>query len=434
MSHYTGKTWINTYWLFLDQAVRMGVGFFTLLFVARALGPENFGILNYAIAFVSLFSVLTSLGIERIIIRELIEGTVDATELLSTSFYLKVFGSLLLVFIATSLSFFFDETGKSIPLLIFLFSLTSLLQTMDVVEYWYQSQMTSRIPVFAKMIPFLLASAGKVFIATYFKSVVILAIVYLAEAILIAFFLFYLRKHQQMFSISLVNISKAKKMLKESLPLIFSTIFVTIYLRIDQVFLQHMATPEIAGMYAASVRISEIPFIIGTLFANAALPVIIKNRKIEEKNFFIDLKFLFSIVIIVGVIISLLVSFFSEYIVLLIFGKQYLAAAPLLAIQIWSLTFVYLGVAQGIWIISEKFSSISLIATATGALVNVLLNFLLIPKFSAAGAAYATVIAYAVSGFLINFFIPRARIVAQLQIEAISPLFLLKQLKERRII
>ena len=147
----------NTYWLFLDQFVRLFLGFITLIIVARYFGPEGFGTLNYAIAFVSLFSVLSTLGIEKILVREIISNEKSVSELLSVAFYIKLLGGCILIAIVTILSLLIDRSNSVANLLAILFATISIFQSFDVIEYWYQAQMESKYAVLAKIVPFVIS-------------------------------------------------------------------------------------------------------------------------------------------------------------------------------------------------------------------------------------------------------------------------------------
>lgn len=424
----------STYWLFFDQVLRMIVGFFVLIFVARQLGPEVFGTLNYALAFVSLFSVLSTLGIEKIIVRDVITDENEYKKILGTGFYLKLLGSSLLVLLATITSIILNPHDFTLNIIILLFSVTSIFQTFEIIEFWYQSRMESKKIVITKIIPFLIMSIGKIIVVLNTKSLVILSFLYLGETAFTAIGLVFLYTRSKKHFFKAFDFHRAKRMLQYSFPLIFSTIFVTIYLKIDQVFLRHLTTAEEVGIYSAAVRISELPFFIGTIITNSVFPLIIKSKSDSDESFNTNLQFLFSIVVYLGIFISIVITLIAPYLINSIFGSEYSGAILILRIHIWSLLFVYLGVAQSVWIIATNNTKVSFVATATGAVVNIILNLILIPRYQAAGAAIATLISYAISGYLINFFIKNARSVGILQTNAFSPLLLLHELQKRKLI
>lgn len=419
----------NTYWLFFDQFVRMGIGFFLLAILARQFGPEAFGKLNYAIAFVSLFSVLATLGIERIIVREIINYPNDNKLTLNAGFLLKFFGGISLVLTATSFSYFFDTVDKKLTMLVFIFSMTTVFQATDVIEYWFQANLNSKYSVIAKFLAFLISTVFKLFVAFTNKSIIQLATVYLIEAILASILLFFIFIYQHNVITFEINKSKIKSLLKQGIPLIFSSLFVTIYMKIDQVFLQHLTNSTTVGIYSAAVRISEIPFFLGTIITNAAFPVILQSKIISLSKYNNDLQLLFNILSFLAICICIVTFIFAETFIKSVFGSEYTAAANVLKIHIWSLLFVFLGLAQGLWIISEGLNHFSLLFTMIGAIMNVILNIILIPYYGAEGAAIATVFSYMTSGFLINFLIKRTMNIGKMQLSSLFPVRLLLKLK-----
>ena len=86
------KTIANTGWLFADSILRMGVGMFVGVWIARYLGPQQFGVLSYAMAFVALFSAVATLGLDSIVIREVLRNPASANEIMGSAFILKLAG------------------------------------------------------------------------------------------------------------------------------------------------------------------------------------------------------------------------------------------------------------------------------------------------------------------------------------------------------
>lgn len=433
-SNHRGKALANTYWLLFDQLVRMVVGFFTLTILARQFGPEGFGELNYAIAFVALFSVLASFGTERIIMRELIQNESDTSNIIGTSFFIKLLGSLLLVLVSVSVSLVFNTESTITTILVSIFAVISVFQSFDVIEYLYQARLEAKYPVVVKLSAMLIGTLLKVFVAVTTQSLLLLGLMYLLEAVVTAVLLYAVFKRTKSHSFFVFQLQRAKSILRESAPLVFSGIFVTIYLRIDQVFLQHMTNAEIVGIYSASVRISEIPFFIGTILTNSAFPIIINNRKSSERNFLHDVQLLFSILTYCGFGIAVLTSLLAEPLISRIFGTEFLDAVPILRVHIWSILFVFMGLAKGIWMISENYTKLSLISAAAGAVSNIILNIVLIPFYGAMGAAIATVISYGISGYFIHFFINRTHVLAVLQSKSFLPHVLFRELRYKGLI
>jgi PST family polysaccharide transporter len=179
-----------------------------------------------------------------------------------------------------------------------------------------------------------------------------------------------------------------------------SSIAVMIYMKIDQIMIGQMLGNDAVGIYSAAVRISEIWYFIATAVAASVLPAILEAKKHSEGQYRQRLQGLFDLMTWMAIIVAFPVTFFATPLVTMLFGADYSEAGGVLAIHVWATVFVFLGVAGGNWFLAENQQLISLQRTALGAVVNVLLNILLIPMMGVVGAAWATLISYAIAAML----------------------------------
>ena len=191
-------------------------------------------------------------------------------------------------------------------------------------------------------------------------------------------------------------------LLKAGWPLMLSSIAVMIYMKIDQIMIGQMLGNDAVGIYSAAVRISEIWYFIATAVAASVLPSILEAKKNNEAQYRQRLQALFDLMTWIAIIVALPVTFFATPLVTMLFGADYSEASGVLAIHVWATVFVFLGVAGGNWFLAENQQILGLQRTALGALVNVILNFILLPTWGLKGAAWATLISYAVAGMLID--------------------------------
>jgi PST family polysaccharide transporter len=189
-------------------------------------------------------------------------------------------------------------------------------------------------------------------------------------------------------------------LLKASWPLMLSSISVMIYMKIDQIMIGQMLGNDAVGIYSAAARFSEIWYFIATAVAASVLPAILEAKKNNEAQYRQRLQALFDLMTWIAIIVALPVTFFATPLVTMLFGADYSEAGGVLAIHVWATVFVFLGVAGGNWFLAENQQLISLQRTALGAAVNVLLNIVLIPMLGVVGAAWATLISYAVAAML----------------------------------
>jgi PST family polysaccharide transporter len=196
---------------------------------------------------------------------------------------------------------------------------------------------------------------------------------------------------------------------------------VMIYLRIDMVMLKFMQNDAAAGIYAAATRVSEVWYFIPVAIVSSVSPAIIRSRD-NPATYTSRLHRLFVVMILISVVIGAGIACASDWIVQVLYSSTYKGAARVLAVHIWASVFVFLGVAQSPWNVAENLLKPSMYRTIAGAISNILLNLYLIPRYSAFGAAIATVVSYAISGVFANAFDLRTRAIFYLQLKSFVPI------------
>ncbi len=176
-----------------------------------------------------------------------------------------------------------------------------------------------------------------------------------------------------------------------------------IYMRIDLIMIKEMLGEKEVGLYSAATRISEVWYFIPMLLTNSLFPSIVNAKKVSEELYYARLQRLYTLMVWTAIAIALPMTFLSGWLITILFGEAYRDAGQVLMIHIWAGVFVFLGVASGQWLVNEGLQKYSAINTTVGAFVNILLNFLLIPKFGICGAAIATVLSYSIAAYFMNF-------------------------------
>jgi len=396
----------NTSWLFAEKVLRMVVGLFVGVWVARYLGPEKFGLLSYAQSFVALFSALATLGLDGIVVRELVKNPEREGELLGTSFGLKLIGALA-VFIMLAIAIPFTSNDRYTNILVFIIASATIFQAFNVVDMYFQAKVMGKFITFANTLSLLLSSIAKVVFILVQAPLIAFAwmVVFESFVLAIGYVYFYVNNHslsdKKHFTFKLHT---AKSLLKDSWPLILSGLVIMIYMRIDQVMIKEMLNAEAVGQYAAAVRISEAWYFIPMVISSSLFPAIINAKKQSEELYYARLQKLYDLMVWIAIAIALPMTFLSDYVVHLLYGEQYKQAGSVLMIHIWAGVFVALGVASGKWFVAENLQMLAFWRTFYGMLINIILNLVLIPKYGAQGAAMATLISYSVASFIFDFF------------------------------
>jgi polysaccharide transporter, PST family len=412
----------NVGWLFADRILRMGVGLVVGVWVARYLGVEQFGILNYAAAFVALFSTCASLGLPSLIIREIANKPEKKAQILGTTFWLQLSGGILTSLLAIiTISILRHDDPLSISLVAILASV-GIFQSFDTIDLWFQSQVKSKYTVLSKNAAFVVVTLFKVLLIHLHAPLLSFAWATLAETILGSVGLIYCHRLQgYSMSVWIWDYQLAKKLLRESYPLIFSSLTIMIYMKIDQIMLGEMVGSQSVGIYSSATRISEIWYFIPIAISSSISPAIFSAKKQgDEILYYRRIQQLLRLLSIIAIVIAVPMSFLSTNIVTSLFGSEYSEAGPILAIHIWTALFVFTGVGTSSWFIAEGLTHLTFRRTLIGAVINILLNFILVPMYSGLGAAIATVISQAFASFLSNAFNLKSRKIFLIQLKSFA--------------
>lgn len=410
----------NTSWLFADRILRMGASLVIGVWIARYLGVQQYGLFNYALAFVSLFSPIFTLGLDDVVVRHIIRKSSNKEEILGTTFWLKLLGGIASVLVAVGSVLFLGERETLKILLVAILAIVGIFRAFDTIELWFQSQVESKYAVIAKNIAFILNSLIKIALILTKAPLLAFAWVTLAEFVMSAIGLMIVYQIRGFsFWLWRWSSSVAKTLLKESLPLIFSGFAILIFMRIDQIMLGQMIGDKEVGIYSAAVRISEIWYFIPGAIVSSVAPSIYAAKEKSESVYYQRIGQLLRLLICISLAIALPMTFLSNTIIMVLFGNGYVEAGPILAVHIWTSLFVFMGLATSPWFIAEGLNHVSLSKTLTGAILNIILNLLLIPKYAGLGAAIATIISQAAAAFLCNAFDTRTQKLFQIQMQSL---------------
>jgi polysaccharide transporter, PST family len=410
----------NLGWLFADKFMRMGLGLVVGVWMARYLGAEQFGAFNFALAFVALFTSIASLGLDSIVVKYIVCNPQKKEEILGTTFFLRALGSSLALVMALVIMIGLRANDQLMITMVFILSLAGVFQAFDAVDFWFQSQVQSKFTVLARNAAFLVTSLVKICLILLHAPLLAFAWAAFLEIALsgIALAVVYTSRG---FSLILWKWDSAiaKDILKQSWPLILSGLSILIYMKIDIFMLGQMTTDKEVGVYAAAARISEIWYFIPTIITSSFAPKIYASKELSGEIYYGRIQSFLRFLFFLSLVIAIPVATFSSLIVSSIYGEEYSQAAKILSIHIWSSLFIFVGVGSSTWFISEGLTKLTFQKNLMGAVINIVLNFFLIPTYGGVGASVATVISYAIGSIFGNAVDPRTRPIFIMQMRSI---------------
>lgn len=411
----------NVGWLSADKLVRLGLGLLVGVWIARHLGPEDFGLLSYAAAFVAIFGIVGTLGLPSIVVRDLVKDPEGQGTTLGTAAALHLAGGLAAFALAVAAIGWARPDDPLVRLAVVILGSALVLRATDVVVYWFEARVRSKYVVWTRSGVFVVFAAVKVALILAGAPVLHFVWALLAEAAVSALALLavYLRRGPSPGTLR-VRWGRATRILGDAWPLALAGIAVGVYMKIDKIMLGQMIGNEAVGVYSVAVRLSEVWYFIPMTIVASVFPAIVEAKRQGEALYHRRLQELYDLMVLLALAVAVPMTFLSGWLIMLLFGAAYQAAGPVLAIHIWAALFVFLGVASGKWFIVEDRQILSLQRTAAGAAVNVALNLVLIPRFGVVGAAWATVLSYALAGMFFDILQPPTRGMYRMKLRSLN--------------
>jgi O-antigen/teichoic acid export membrane protein len=412
-----------------EKILRMFVGLFVGIWVARYLGPEQFGLLSYAQSLVFLFTAIATLGLDGIVVRELVKDESRREELLGTAFGLKFIGAILILpvlWLAVQLT----SNDTYTNLLVFIIASATVFQSFNVIDFYYQAKVKSKYVALANTLALGVSSVIKIILILTGAPLMAFAAMVTFDAFVLSLglvFFYKVSSRGRLFSWQF-RVSTARRLLKDSWPLILSGLVISVYMKIDQVMIKEMLNSDAVGQYAAAVRLSEAWYFIPMVIANSVFPAIINAKKVSNQLYLQRLQRLYTLMVWMAIGIALPMTFLSNWLTTLLYGQEYQEAGPVLMVHIWAGVFVFLGVAFSKYLTSENLVVKSFYRTTAGAVVNIALNFFLIPVYGILGAAIATLLGQMFANLIYDVFDTELRAHLVIKLRAFLPIVIVKRL------
>lgn len=381
----------NTIWNIGGKVIQMFISLIVGMLTARYLGPSNYGIIGYTASYVTFFSAICQLGFNSIAVKEILEQPDKQGEILGSTIFFRVLSSLLSSVGVVILVYFLDSADPLVMKVAFLQSLSLVFQSFEMIHFWYQSRMETEVSVKVQTFAYLIMAAYKIIILALGKDVTWFACSTAIEAAVVGAALIrsYRRSRGQRLKISFIC---GTEMLKYSYHFILSGMMVTIYSHMDKIMLEQMLNETAVGYYTAATKVAQMWSFVLTALINSARPLIISARKQSAEVYVKQNKRLYAAILWIGIAVAAVMTVGGKWIVQLMYGKEYLPATSSLQISAWYTMFAMLGTARGIWIVCENKAKYVKYYLGMGAVLNIILNYLLIPVYGPGGAAAATLI------------------------------------------
>ena len=421
LKHHSGfrKYFANTSWLLGERVLRMAVSLFVGIYVARYLGPERFGLLSYANSYVGIFTAIAILGLDGIVVRELVKSPDQRDTLLGTSFLLKVVGTLLMwVLILATL--FFSNNDSLTSSLIAIIAFGVLFQTFNVIDYNFQAEVKLKYVVHSQIVQLIVSSITKLVLIIKGLPLVWFAAVYSLDAIILAVGLAYAySRNSGSIKKWKWNAKVALALLLDSWPLMFAYMSYLIYAKIDRIMIKEMLDEHNVGIYSAAYILYEAPLFISLMIAKSVYPILVQYYQDNKNRFFQLYSTLSSYLTLLSYLIVLFIFIFHEILIQITFGESFEESSKILMLLSFGMIPMFNAFLRSSYITISGNQKIILYTSLFSAMLNIVLNLLLIKAYGVIGAVYATVFTQTLSLIVLNFAFTNTRSIFFIQAKSL---------------
>ncbi|PWV65634.1 flippase [Plasticicumulans acidivorans] len=403
----TRKILGNSSWMLFEQISRMLLGLFVGVLIARHLGPMEFGNLSFLQAYISLFSIISALGLNRIVVRELVNVSGDAEkekEIIITAFCMRVSAAVVLFVVCVAVGVIFNQSRMDY---IFIISFSLFFTPFETFELLFQARTNSRPVACARSIVFFGSAVLKMILLFLGAGLQVFVVMCLVDVILsaVAVKITYKMKWGALY-FNQFNFKAAKNMLTESWSEIIAAFSGMLFMRIDQIMLANLAGPDAVGVFSAASKISEMWYFVPVAIVASAFPTIVASREHGDALYWKRLGRLMNALVGLSYVVLIITFSSAAYFIPLVYGADYVESVPVLYIHIWCGLMVCFAQVSGAWLVNEKKIRLNLFRNVLGAVINLVLNFALIPVYGPVGAAIATMLSFMFAYFIFDLFYP----------------------------
>lgn len=409
----------NTVWLVSDKFIKTIILFVVNIFVVRYLGSEQYGYLNYALAFISLFASFSYLGINQTLLRDVLKDEKEANKLIMNAIAIKIVASFLIGLVIV-FAMMYKVDNQTIILITLLGSIGLIFQSFEHINTWYQAKVLSKYVVIGGLISSTISSIARLLLIYFEFSVEYFGAVIILEAFVSGMFLVYFYKklnNQNIINFKLIKLSTIKNLIIEGWPFMLAVAVNYWLIRIDQIMIGDIVGFSELGVYSIAVKINEMFFILPGLILSSFAPKIYKIMGSREYKNNKNIGLFIKMMLFFGIFIWLFFFLFGEYLLVTFYGEEFRDGATYLNLLNIGLIIVLWSSLRPIFIRTNDLKYYNLIGMILGTIINIGLNYMLIPEYGAIGACYATIVSLIMINFVFDIFYKPARDMAIIQIK-----------------
>lgn len=373
--------------LSISEIISRLLNFISYIYLARVILAEGFGIISFVIAFSSYFLLIVNFSSDMIASRETARLKTNRNIFVNKIVALRILLSIVSYALLAGFVLVLNQS-ETIRTGLLIYGLTFFANAVNIG--WYFRGIERTIPIMVSQVTASVVNLGCIITIVHHHEDLIFAIIIMASiSFLNSLILLYLFRKEQKIRPTL-DFGFIRNNLKESLPVAVAGIMISIYYNLDHVMLGYMADSAELGYYAAAYKIILIALVPAGIIYQAFLPQFSKTRDDAVHRYRL-MDFYSNAMLITGAFFTIIIFLFANEIIGIVYGIQYESSVLLMKILSFNIFLVYSNMTYGNPLIAWDKQRIYSYSIVLGAVTNVLLNIILIPKYHAVGAAIATI-------------------------------------------
>ena len=398
----------NSIWLLTERVYGIINGAVAGVIVIRYLGPELNGELAYINSLFAVLSFMATLGLSSITTKEIIDNPYRKVNYLSSALTLQLLGACFMGFFIISYIYFFSAYNI---FLVFVIWISWLINRTQIYAQYFESKTRAQVYVSIKLVSMTASIITKMLVVYYNLGIQGIGYSYLAESIVYAVLIIYFFKKEIVGEkIYFFEYGTTLYMLKKCTPLLMAAIATPLFMQMDIIMLENMTNTYNVGLYNAATKISMPLYFLMGVVVTSYYPMLIKLIREDKKEFEKKIRQLVKIAYALSFLVVIPLFLFSREIISILYGDEYIGAVDVLRIHSFSIIFAYLAPIGSRWLLITNNLRHEFLKTTAGALINIILNYILIGKYGIEGAAISSVVAYFTSNLGYFIFSDKTRI------------------------
>jgi len=397
----------NSFWLIGSEFVAKLVLFGVVVLLARYLGAEGYGRLQFALSFASVFALVMDLGFNTLTNRELAREKEKYDLFVPNVSFVKLGLFVVSLIVMTAFLLLTDRSFEVIVLCILAVCYYLFSSFIEFYKSVFQAFEKMQLNAFSRLLYCALLFSGLLLLMNKKAGVLAIMLGYLgANFITFLFTLFLLLRYIRPFSLK-ISPAFIKTMFKMVFPFMILYIAAIINFRVDTIMISYLLSDAAVGLYALAVNIIMAAAFIPAFCCAAAYPSLSRFGISSPRKLFLMFKGMLWIMLLIGALGAVVVLLLAKPLVLVVFGSQFIDSVPVL--QILAASFFLSGgvLLMGYTAIAIDRQAFYTKVVVMSVLINVVLNYFFISWHGIKGAAIATVIAQLISFAVLSFFLCR---------------------------